>query len=57
MMTSKYRYVIVQQDKPNTLLPYGVEIYKNLEVKPYKSYWFKTPEERLEGLKIVAKTK
>jgi len=56
-MTSKYRYVIVQQDKPNTLLPYGVEIYKNLELKPYKSYWFKTPQERLEGLKIVAKTK
>ena len=50
----RYRYVIVKKDKPNALLPYGVEVYLNQDKKPIKTYWFKTPQERIEGLKIVA---
>ena len=50
----RYRYVILKQDKPNALLPYGVEVYLNQDKEPIKTYWFKTPQDRLEGLTIVA---
>ena len=53
----RYRYVIVNQDKPSALLPYGVEVYLNKDKEPIKSYWFKTPQDRIEGLKIVANSK
>ena len=50
----RYRYVIVKKDKPNALLPYGVEVYLNQDKEPIKTYWFKTPQDRLEGFTIVA---
>ena len=53
----RYRYVIVKQGKANTSLPYGLEVYLNKDKEPIKSYWFKTPQERIEALKNVANSK
>ena len=51
----KNRYVLVESNEPDTLLKFGVEVYKDKE--PIRSYWFKTPQDRIEGLKIVANSK
>ena len=50
---NRYRYVITKRD--TDLLPYGVEIYKNGDKKPFRSLWFQDERQRMEGLKIVAK--
>ena len=47
----KNRYVLVESNEPDTLLRFGVEVYKDKETKPIRSYWFRTDEDRIKGIK------
>ena len=47
----KNRYVLVESNDPDTLLRFGVEVYKDKETNPTRSYWFRTDEDRIEGIK------